>query len=100
VQDRGAPALDRPQLVRLEIFVDTLLEAERGEEVAAEQVVLELGGFGENVEQVFAGTDHGEGSGARGVPDFGEGGDASIARTRRSTGSSTLHVERFVCEGG
>jgi xanthine dehydrogenase YagT iron-sulfur-binding subunit len=48
--------------VRLEVLVEALLEAERREEVAAEQVVLELGGFGEDVQEMFAGSDHEAGS--------------------------------------
>ena len=56
VDDRPPPAPQFGRLRRVEA-VGLVLQAEGGEEIAAHQIVLDLGGLGEQVDQVFPAVD-------------------------------------------
>jgi hypothetical protein len=52
-EERLSPALHGVEFGGLEVFSRIGLQTEQGEEVAAQQVVLELGRFGQQVQQVL-----------------------------------------------
>ena len=54
IQDELAPFVDRFELFRRDTFVGAALQAEGGIQVAAEEVVLELGGLGQEVQELLA----------------------------------------------
>lgn len=55
--DRSTPAADRGQLSFADILLDGALETEGGEQIAAHEIVFDLGGLGEQIKQLLAALD-------------------------------------------